>query len=625
MRNILLAPLSETELGAILAETAGRTLLPPLGDPAWAAARENPAVVSWLTPLIDRAVAEADEPLPELTDELYADFFRTGVRINFERLYFERRRRLGRAAFAVLLGDETVRTRLLPSFRRKLEDIFAETSWTLPASIWNEPSGKDPFTIDLFAAESANTFAELLTIFRAVIPDDLSRRIRERLRVQCFQNYLDRDPPFYWTARPTNWNAVCHQGVVGAALTIEDDHALLARLVARAAAALPTFLDGFEKDGASSEGPIYWAYGFGRFAALNARLEERSAGRLSMFEGHDQVARIARFGPAMCLSGGHLVNFSDGPRVGRLGAELFAYLGQRLGDPLLSARAAADYRHHAEDGLDLDAHWSDFFHFIRLALHAPAAETIAQAPEPRMPDVFFDHYGAVVVRGADSAGNLWEFAAKAGHNAEHHNHNDCGGFLLNLNGAPAFVEIGAPEYTRDYFNERRYSNLATRSLGHSVPFVNGREQFAGREAAASVLKAEIGGDRVEFLVDLARCYPAEARCQKLHRGYVLEKSAGRLVVTDTYELAEAGPVESVFICRDPVSRDGDALLLDAPGGTLRLAPAEDCAFTEIERCDFSGHRGVADKVHRLRLAPRSGPARSGVIRCEITVAAKTES
>jgi len=619
MRNILLAPPSEAEIEAVLAKAEGRPPLPPLGDPAWAAARENPDVASWIGPLTARADAEADEPLPKLTDELYTDFFRTGARTRFEKIYFERRRRLGRAALAILLGDEAVRARLLPSLLRKLEEIFAETSWTLPAHAGDEPSGKDPLKIDLCASDTADTLAALLTIFREVVPADFTRRVRGRLRVQLFENYLAPRRHFHWVGGSTNWNAVCHQGVIGAALFIENDHALLARLIARAARALPNFIAGFEDDGATSEGPAYWAYGFGRFAELNAALETRTAGRLSLFEGHDKIALIARFAPAMCLSGGHLVNFSDAPRVGRLDAALLCYLGQRLDDPLLSAHAAAGYRHHRESGFDPDAHKSTFFHLSRLALRAPSPKVSARAREPEACDVFFSDYGAIVVRGDDAAGNLWEFAAKAGHNAEHHNHNDCGGFLLNLNGAPAFIEIGAPEYTKGFFGDERYSHVAARSLGHSVPFVNGREQIAGREAAAVVLKAEVGGDRAEFLVDLAKCYPPEARCQKLHRRYVFEKRAGRLVITDTYTLAEPGVVEAMLICRDPVVRDGDTLLLSAPGGTLRIAPADDCAFTLIEHCDYRGHRGGEETVHRLRLAPKRGADCSGLIRCEITL------
>ena len=98
---------------------------------------------------------------------------------------------------------------------------------------------------------------------------------------------------------------------------------------------------------------------------------------------------------------------------------------------------------------------------------------------------------------------------------------------------------------KGYFGvAQRYEFLAARSLGHSVPFVNGQEQPEGRAFAATVAEADLSPDRVRFSVDLSACYPAEAGCRSLRRTFDLEKSAGRLVVNDAYELAASGPFES---------------------------------------------------------------------------------
>ena len=619
MRNLLHATPSETEIAAILAATAGRPALPLLGDPAWTSVRDNPAVTSWLAPLIARADAEAAGPLPVLTDELYADFFKTGARLPFENVYFERRRRLARAAMAVLLGDDATRARLLPSFLGKFAGIMDETSWSLPAHVWTQPAGKDPMQIDLFAAETANTVAELLVVFRAVVPDALAQRVKTRLRAQIFENYADRQPPFHWTQLPMNWNAVCHQGVLGAAFAIEEDHALVARLVSQAARGLPCFIAGFGDDGSTSEGPGYWSYGFGWFAELNAQLEHRTRGQLSFFGDDAKIVRIARFAPLMTLGNGHLVNFSDGSHRGSLNPSLLAYLGERLSDPLLAAQSAAIYRRQTEDGLNLDQQRFDFFLLSRLALRAPAPGVLASAREPVQPDTHFVDYGAIVARGTDARGHLWEFAAKGGHNEEHHNHNDCGSFLLNIDGAPALIEIGAPEYTRAFFGDQRYTFLAARSLGHSVPFVNGCEQPAGREFAATVLKAEVGGDRVTFTVDLTKCYPPEARCKKLVRTWIFEKSAGRLSVADVYELDGPGTIESLLIAPPSVTRDGTGALLATPKSALRITPSPGATLTTVETCDYRGHQGTDEKVHRLRFAPAAPATSGGTLAYSITL------
>ena len=603
MKNLLESNLAATEIATILKATTGRSALPRLDDAVWHTQREAPAVASWLPELIARAEAEADQPLPELTDALYEDFFKTGDRLPFEKPYFERRRRLGRAAIAVLLGDPSTRARLLPSFLAKLTAILDECSWTLPAHVWEEPTGKDPMHIDLFAAECANNFAEMLVVLNTVIPDKLATRIRSRLHSQFFENYANREPAFHWTTIHNNWNAVCHQGVLGAALAIEEDHDLVARMLHRAAASLPHYLSGFGEDGSTSEGPGYWSYGFGWFSELNAQLEHRTEGELSLFVDNPKIQRMARFAPQLTLANGHRVNFSDGSRTGTLAPPLLTYLGERLDDPMLQSMGKALYQKQIKKSIDLDQLRRDFFSLSRQALRAPTDPNTASQESPEQPDVYFPDYGAIVARGTDNQGNHWELAAKAGHNDEHHNHNDCGSWLLNVNGHPACLEIGAPEYTHDFFNEGRYTFLAARSLGHSVPYVNGHEQAAGREFAATVLETRIGEDRVEWRIDLSKAYPSEAGCQKLHRTWLFEKSAGRLTVTDHYTLDEAGTFETILIAPPNTVCDGEEARITTEGVQLRIHPNEGTRITAVESCDYRGHNGTDEQVCRIRMSP----------------------
>ena len=620
LQNLLTSPVSEREIAAVLAATAGTPILPAADDATWANIRANPVMTGWLNELTIQAVAEADQALPALTDELYADFCKTGARLPFEKVYSERRRRLGRDAMAALLGDSHTRTRVLPSFLRDLEDVMDESSWSLPAHVWTQPTGKDPMTIDLAAAETANTLAELVAVFAGIIPTHLEQRIRSRLRTQFFENYLNRQPAFHWSALPMNWNAVCHQGVLGAALAIEQDHDLVARLIFRAARALPIFISGFGNDGSTSEGPGYWSYGFGWFAELNAQLEHRTDGQFSFLEGDPKIARIARFGPLTTFSNGHFVNFADSPRDGVLSASLLAYLGQRLSDPLLVNEGMRLYRRVMDTGLD-PHHRGGFFTLSRLALRTPHPGALDAASDSVLPDVFFEDYGAVVVRGTDLCGHFIEFAAKGGHNAEHHNHNDCGSFILNVNGSPAVIEIGAPEYVGDYFsrNETRYTFLAARSSGHSVPLVNDFEQLAGAEFAASVRECVLDRDSSKFTVDLTRCYPDEAGCQSLIRNFAFDKRNGSIEVSDAFVLDHPGVVDSIIICETPVlPATGDEVTINGPGGTLRITPRLDTIFAGAECCRYNDHRGQEKELYRLRFRAPS-TALTGTVGYCITI------
>jgi hypothetical protein len=372
--------------------------------------------------------------LPELTDALYGEYFRSGERLSFERVYFERRRRLGRAAAALLLSraEDVERPRLVESFVRKLRDVFAEESWALPAHVNSAAGGaggKEPLCIDLFSAETACLMADLLEVFDAVIPAELKTRVRARLRREIFENYATGD--FRWLRMTSNWNAVCHRGVLGAALALLDDVDLLAAMLARAREFLPAFLTGFTSDGGCSEGPAYWNYGFGWYAWLNERLEHRTGGGLSLFEGDAFVREIARFGPAMSLAGGQLVNFSECAPAGGLDPAILAYLGKRLDEPSCGAAAAEHYRLLLERGADWHALRTDFLHLSRWLLRfEPAPEQSGAIPGDR----YLPELAVWVSRWRDGRAHGWEFAAKAGHNGERHNHNGCGSFLLNIDG-----------------------------------------------------------------------------------------------------------------------------------------------------------------------------------------------
>jgi len=234
--------------------------------------------------------------------------------------------------------------------------------------------------------------------------------------------------------------------------------------------------------------------------------------------------------------------------------------------------------------------------------------------------MLFPDYGAVVSRGKDNRGNIWEFAAKGGNNEEHHNHNDCGSFILNFNGMPALMEIGAPEYVHGYFSpEMRYTFLPARSLGHSVPYVNGCEQPAGKEFAATVVACEIETESLKFVVDLTKCYPVEARCSKLIRTFDFEKTAGLLRIADAYELESSEPVESILICEAAISLENGMGTIHAPGGKLRLVPGKGTCFSDVEVAEYHDHGGHLRQINRLRFRP-TDQAQRGVIQFEIQAA-----
>lgn len=604
--NLITDRPTRAQILALLNPPASPPILPPASSPAWGKIFGRPDMEAVLTGVLARARADVGSPVPALPDSLYRKFNTNGTRDEFQGPYFERRRRLGRAGVGLLAGGAGERAVFRRSFLACLNAVAEERSWALPAHVGNA-SGQDPFCIDLASAQTAYLLAEATVVFGDLIPRPVRTRLCERIGREFFDHYLGRGGEFFWTSHTSNWNAVCHHGVIGAALAIDEDMDRLASLLEAAGPRLAGFLDGFTDDGGCSEGPDYWAYGFGCFSALNEMMEMRTGGALSLFAGNAKVARIAAYAPAMSLEGGAVVNFSDAKNL-PLSGWLLGYLGLRLDDASCRRQAAENARRlcaGAGGAVDYDAFNADFTHWQRLFRHSIVEEESHETRKPK-PDAFFPGLGVWVVRGRDEDGVLWELAAKGGHNAEHHNHNDVGSFLLNVDGVPLITEIGSPEYTRDYFREEmRYSFLAARSLGHSLPVINGDEQAAGPQFRGEITRAEHGVDVACFELDLARAYPDASGVKRFTRRLELEKSAGRFSWSDEVRLARAGTVESGLIT------EADEVVIVSParavlrrrGVELELLAGGDGRWLRVERHDYRDHRFNPTHLHRLVLGP----------------------
>src|SRR6185369_12944547 len=115
-------------------------------------------------------------------------------------------------------------------------------------------------------------------------------------------------------------------------------------------------------------------------------------------------------------------------------------------------------------------------------------EAGAMAAEPAKPPLVRDAWlpGIQVMtarrREASSAGLY--LAAQGGHNAESHNHNDVGNFIVYADGEPAIVDVGVETYSAQTFSSRRYEIWTMQSAYHNLPTIDGVMQGAGRQFAA---------------------------------------------------------------------------------------------------------------------------------------------
>jgi len=179
------------------------------------------------------------------------------------------------------------------------------------------------------------------------------------------------------------------------------------------------------------------------------------------------------------------------------------------------------------------------------------------------------------VAGArDKAGSSagFFFAAKGGHNAESHNHNDLGTCVLYFNGKPCLVDIGRETYTAKTFSSRRYEIWTMQSQYHNLPKINSLDQKDGREFVATNSNFVADAKKATFSTDVFKAYPDEAQVNKWVRSYTLER-VKRFVIGDNYSLKEVvTPSTLNFVTNCKVTDSGAGIIkLEGDGFTLNMA------------------------------------------------------
>jgi len=114
-----------------------------------------------------------------------------------------------------------------------------------------------------------------------------------------------------WVSGHNNWTAVCHGGLVAAALAVaEREPALAQQIVDRALKHMPHYAELYAPVGAYSEGPDYWAYGT-TFYALLAESLRTALGTTAGLERAPGFLKTADYTLQMTAPSGLLFNFGD--------------------------------------------------------------------------------------------------------------------------------------------------------------------------------------------------------------------------------------------------------------------------------------------------------------------------
>lgn len=479
--------------------------------------------------LLSLAEAWRARPYPLLTAGMYAAFVRTGSRRDCETPYFDRRRKLCAAALHMCLtGTEDS----LPAVEDGLMLICEESAWGISAHLGL--SAAHPFpderhtVLDLFAAQTGMVLSFVCQLLEGVLHPDLVERVRREVERRVLRHFMENDGEWwmgYVRKDLNNWTPWIISNVLMAANVW---HYGGAALIERACMMLDRYLAVVPADGGCDEGAGYWNMAGGAFLDCLMVLEAMAG--IALFQ-EEKVRRMMAYPEKVHLGGGWFANFADCDARPWLSGERLQYAGERTGNAAL-IRMGEEMR--TPPSLEL----SDTVHLSRLLMRLFGRHPQATLAELPPKDVWLPDLQLRILRRGEMT-----VAIKGGHNAENHNHNDVGSFLLMARGDMQLVDAGNMVYTAKTFSDRRYELWNCRSVYHNVPIIGGAEQQPGRDFAARDVKCLPDGLRL----DMGGAYPAEAGVTRCVRE--LRLTQGCMTLTEEVALREDKPVTWVFMLR----------------------------------------------------------------------------
>jgi hypothetical protein len=574
--------------------------------------------------LVAAGERQVGAPWPALPATLFLEYVRNGNRSNYERVRGARRDRLRELVLAECIE---ARGRLLDEIGNGVWATCEETYWGVPAHLNLQKRGSglpdvtEP-TIDLFAAETSNLLAWTEYLLGPQL-DKVHPLLRERIRLEIDRRVLapfrQRDD-FWWMGlsapaveRPmNNWNPWINSNCLTCALLVEPDPARRTQAVHKVLRSLDRFLDSYHDDGGCDEGPGYWSRAGGSLFDNLELLHSASAGAID-FYSMPLVREIGRYIYRTHIHDTWFTNFADASARVHISADLVFRYGRRIGDANMQALGA--WAAQQQDG---DPARADSIGRQLAALFNLPALRQAPARQPLVRDVWLPGIQVMAARRKEGSPEGFYLAALGGHNAESHNHNDVGNFIVYCDGQPVIIDVGVETYTAQTFSSRRYEIWTMQSAYHNLPTVNGVMQGAGYEFAARDVAYRADDSSAQLSLDIAGAYPPEAGLQTWKRTLRLDRAGNEIEVHEVFVLRRPGGRITLSLMTPCHATQSGAGELTLAGGLLRsgkvrlLFDAQALVFSteEIRIIDARLRSAWGERLYRVLLTADKAPPRA---------------
>jgi hypothetical protein len=563
-RNLITSAWSSERLSAALSAAGRFHPFPDAGErAAWEAL--PPDARAALQEAGERQLKTAWDVLPAT---VFLEYQRDGNRSRYEGIRNRRRNKLQDLVIAECVEGKG---RYLDEIANGVWLISEESFWGVPAHLGMQKAGvglpdvAEPI-VDLFAAETASLLAwtaylvgPQLAGVSPLIPERIRLEIDRRMLAPC----LSRS--FSWMGLSgetvNNWNPwICSNWLVSA-LVAERDETRRHAAIYKVLRCLDNFLNGYADDGGCDEGPSYWGRaGASLFDCLEL-LRQATGGKFDLFSA-PLIREIGRYICRAHICEEWYTNFADAPARVSVNGDLVYRFGKRIQDEVMAAHGAFAAFLRDTSGLPGDSISRQLPALFNLAELRKAPRTQAQ-----LRDVWLPGIQVMTARIQEGSSRGLYLAAQGGHNAESHNHNDVGNFIVFSGGLPAIVDVGVETYTAKTFSSKRYEIWTMQSAYHNCPTIDGVMQSPGRQFAARDVVYRAGGDSAELRLNIAAAYPPEAHLESWVRTLRLDRGRNEIELLDEYALQRAAKtITLTFMTSSRPTENGPGRL------TLALAP-----------------------------------------------------
>jgi len=482
----------------------------------------------------------------------YMDYARNGNRTRYEKLHFARRANMMSLVIAECIeGNGTY----LDDIINLIWAICEETSWCIPAHNGVEsvvdalPDVEAQMCIDLFSAETGSALAWTYYLLSAQLSKQsplIPRRIELEVKRRILDPYLEYDN-YWWMGfiegmLVNNWNPWVNSSVSNAFLVLEPDEQRRQAAILKCAKSLDRFIDVYFPDGGCDEGPAYFGVAGGALFDCLEALHSATNGSINIYN-EPVIQNMAKYIYRVHVHNDYFVNFADAPARVDVPVGLLLRVGKYINDDMLceysrymlaNSYAGIPYR------IQHSCLYRAISNILTFESIAPA-DVAYTAPSAH----YFEGIQVMAARHKDMF-----LACKGGHNAESHNHNDIGNFVLYIGGRPIIIDAGVEAYSRKTFSNERYDIWTMRSDFHNTPSINGYAQKNGQTFGARNIYYNSDEVATSLSMDIASAYPAESAVESYKRCICMDRKRNAVTITDSFNLKEVKvPIAMHFMCK----------------------------------------------------------------------------